>query len=162
MINGLNRGDRGVDTLAFYSGKYFWTRSKNKTWPSFTSFNLFEENNEANSVVEDWISNRFSLHIWCHTVTSGIWVLKLWWCYDQAGTWCLSALWEDLGKQADIILYHPASSSAASSVTSFMSPASSSSLFLSPLLVSATEKTITPTSWCDSSAPSSDSSYFRV
>ena len=41
------------------------------------------------------------------------------------------ALWEDLGKQADIILYHPASSSAPSSVTSFMSPASSSSLFLS-------------------------------
>ena len=71
-----------------------------------------------------------------------------------------SALWEDLGKQADIILYHPASSSAASSVTSFMSPASSSSLFLSPLLVSATEKTITPTSRCDSSAPSSDLSYF--
>ena len=69
-----------------------------------------------------------------------------------------TALWEDLGKQADIILYHPASSSAPSSVTSFMSPASSSSLFLSLSL--SLRKTITPTSRCDSSAPYSDSSYF--
>ena len=69
-----------------------------------------------------------------------------------------SALWEDLGKQADTILYHPASSSAASSLTSFMSPTSSSSLFLSLSL--SLRKKITPTSRCDSSAPYSDSSYF--
>ena len=59
--------------------KKVWRKCNIESW---------EENNEANSVVEDWISDRFSLHIWCHTVTSGIWVLKLWWCYDQAGTWC--------------------------------------------------------------------------
>ena len=27
----------------------------------------------------------FLIHLWCHKGTSGIWLPKLWWCYDRGG-----------------------------------------------------------------------------